>query len=76
MTRYYCRQCGRRRHAELPPAGWIRVQIAADPELAARRAAGWSSTDTGGLFCGLACLISWATDQATHNHPAAAGVGS
>jgi hypothetical protein len=76
-NRYFCRQCGHIQRAELPPAGWLRVQVA-DPELAARRAAGWSSTDTGGLFCGLACLIAWATTNATNpaDDGAAAGVGS
>jgi hypothetical protein len=62
-NRYFCRQCGRRQRAELPPAGWLRVQVA-DPDLARRRAAGWSATDAGGLFCGLPCLIAWAGDQA------------
>jgi len=62
-TAYFCRHCGRRKRAELPPAGWLRVQVA-DPEPARHRAAGWSSTAAGGLFCGLACLLGWATDRA------------
>jgi hypothetical protein len=62
-SRYYCRHCGAIKWAEQPPAGWVRVQIS-DPDVAATRAAGWSSTDAGGLFCRLACLIAWATAQA------------
>jgi hypothetical protein len=63
---YFCRQCGRRKRAELPPEGWLRVQIAADPELSTRRAAGWGATDDGGIFDGLPCLIAWAVEQAAH----------
>jgi hypothetical protein len=76
-NRYFCRQCGRTERAELPPAGWLRVQVA-DPELSARRAAGWGSTAAGGLFCGLPCLIAWASSPQAQGqiHTATTGAAS
>lgn len=62
-SRYFCRHCGAIKWAEQPPAGWLRVQVS-DPDLAANRAAGWSSATAAGLFCRMACLAAWAAAQA------------
>lgn len=70
ISRFFCRRCRQSVAAELPPAGWLRVQVA-DPALASSRATVWTmqATSTTGLFCGVPCLAAeaaaWAATAAS-----------